>query len=473
MSWYTRIPLHRRLIAGILFGLLLGFTLHAINDTSPNIVAWVTWITDIIGKDIFIGALKVIVAPLIFCAIVSGISGLPSALELGSLGVKTLAFYTTTVFIAVLVGVFFTWLIDPGNKPGSLDLRERRAQEIEQHRGTFEAESRLGPKDEAYAAEFRAYLARQEGASDATSQTAKAAADLTPGRMLRESIIQPTLDNPFHALAASPPNTLGIIFFAILLGTACLVLGATAEPIAAFFRAGNEVMMLMARWIMELAPIATACLIASLLATLGFDAIRALFWFVLTVVLGLLAHACVLLCLVRFVGKMSPFAFLRGMRAPMVIAFTTASSTATLPTTMHALKHRLGIHPRVTDFALPIGASVNMDGSALYEAVALLFLVQVYGGLADVPIFFDPMMVFLIGFMSAVTAIGIVGIPSASLITMVLIANMVGLPLHYIVLIYAVNHILDMCRTTVNVTGDATGAVVVNHLERKRLAIET
>jgi Na+/H+-dicarboxylate symporter len=287
--------------------------------------------------------------------------------------------------------------------------------------------------------------------------------------MLREKLLLPVLDNPFHALAGSPPNTLGIIAFAVLIGLACLVLGEKVAVVTRFFVGFNEIMVTITGWVMEIAPLAIGCIIASIMATLGFQAIASLAWYTTAVLLALGLHMAFLLIVVKGVAGIGPRRFIAGMRDAWLISFSTASSTATLPISIRCVTRNLKVSPKVADFSMPVGATVNMDGSALYEAVAILFVVQVYGGLADVPIELGIGNTLIIAVTAVVTSIGVAAVPSAALITMAIIAGAIGLPLHYIAIIYAVDHLLDMFRTTVNITGDAVGAAVVNAWEEKRL----
>ena len=287
--------------------------------------------------------------------------------------------------------------------------------------------------------------------------------------MFRDEILRPILTNPFTALSKSPPNSLGVIFFAILVGLACVIIGEPARPVGRFFESANAVMMKITLWIMEVAPYGIACIIASLVATLGMDALQSLAWYCGVVVLGIAVHICVLLALVRFVGKMSPLEFIRGIQDAWLIAFTTTSSAATLPVTIVCTTEKLKVSEKVARFTLPVGATINMDGTALYEGVAVIFLIQVFGGLDDVPIVLTGMKTFVIFLTAVLASIGAAAIPSAGLVTMAIVASAVGLPLHYIFLIYAVDHLLDMFRTSTNVLGDAVGAVIVDRLEAGRL----
>ena len=219
----------------------------------------------------------------------------------------------------------------------------------------------------------------------------------------------------------------------------------------------------------ESSPVAIACLIASLVADLGVSSLLSVAWYCATVIVGIAIHVCVLLTIVRVLGKFSPIRFLKGIRDAWLIAFSTTSSAATLPVTIHCTTKKLDVSPKVANFSLPVGATVNMDGTALYEGVAVIFLIQLYGGLEDVPIELTAAKTMTIFITAVLASIGAAAVPSAGLITMAIVASAVGLPLHYIVIIYAVDRMLDMFRTSTNVLGDAAGAVVINHWERGKL----
>lgn len=470
-----KVSLHARILMSMLAGLGLGLVMDAWGDPESAGFLRAIWWLDLIGKDIFIGALKMIIAPLIFASIVAGIYSLPNARELGNVGLKTLLYYFTTTTVAVAIGVAAVLLLQPGKKESSQRVRQEREIVLAQMRADFEAETGLDTVDAEAAAQFRMYIAQQEGEGFGSTafqigwSRIKAAESRTPSEMFRQEILRPILSNPFNALAQSPPNALGVIFFAMLVGLACVIIGEPAKPVGLFFDSLNRIMMKITLWIMELAPYGIACIIASLVATLGMDALRSLAWYCIAVIGGIAIHICFLLALVKFVGKMHPYTFLHGIRNAWLIAFTTTSSAATLPVTILATTEKLKVSPKVARFALPVGATVNMDGTALYEGIAVIFLIQLFGGLEDVPIELTGMKTFIIFITAVLASIGAAAVPSAGLITMAIVASAVGLPLHYIFFIYAVDRVLDMFRTSTNVLGDAAGAVIVNRLEAERL----
>ncbi len=467
--------LHRRIFIGMFVGLVLGLALNYFANPDSSLYINAIWWLDLFGKTIFVGGLKMIIAPLIFASIVAGISTLPNMRELGNIGGKTMLYYVTTTTIAVAIGVAAVLIIRPGEKAASQSIRAEREAEIQEYVAAFTTESGLDPATPEGEPAFRRYISDHEdiaagssGDSDKYSRM-NTASEQSPGDMLKTQILMKVLENPFNALAQSPPNALGIIFFAMLTGLACLALGEQAKPVISFFQSFNDVMMKITMWMMEVAPFAIGCLIASVIAELGTEALQSLGWYCITVIGGIFVHCCVLLTLVATVGGMSPLTFLRGIQDAWLIAFSSTSSAATLPVTIHCLTKKLDVDEKVAEFALPVGATVNMDGTALYEGVAVIFLIQMYGGLADVPIVLTAGTTGVIFITAVMASVGAAAVPSAGLITMAIVATAVGLPLYYIFIIFAVDRMLDMFRTSTNVLGDAAGAVIVNRLERKRL----
>ncbi len=470
-----RIDLHYQILIGMGVGLVTGFALHLFGAPDSAPFKTTIWWLNLVGKDVFIGGLKMIIAPLIFASIVTGVTSLPSMREIGAVGFKTFAYYFCTTGIAVAIGIVAVVIIQPGKRDASQQVRADRAAVLDSYRKAYTERTGNDPGVPEHRVDYLAFISQRDGehisATDFRSKfgAMKDAESRGPGELFRQGLLLPILTNPFSALSASPPNTLGIIFFALLTGIACLAVGSAAQPVSNFFKGFNNVMMTITLWLMRLAPICIGCIIASLIATLGVDALRSLAWYCLTVVGGIGVHIVALLTLVAAVGRMSPWTFLKGIRDAWLIAFTTTSSAATLPVTIHRTKTNLKVSPKIADFTLPVGATMNMDGTALYEGVAIIFLIQMYGGLDNVAISLSGVKLFIIFVTAVFASIGAAAVPSAGLITMAIVASAVGLPLHYIFIIYAVDHLLDMFRTSTNVMGDAAGAVIVNRLEQSRI----
>ncbi len=424
----ARIRLHSLIFIGMAAGLLVGLFLHNWVPEEARFLEPSIWVLDFVGKTMFIGALTMIIAPLILASIVAGICSISNAAALGQMGWKTLGYYFCTTMVAVGIGLGAVLTINPGKKDSAVAVREQMAEK------KFE--------------EKRAYI------EESSSRSA--------GEIFKQDIVQRILRNPFKSLVEG--NSLGIISFAILIGLACVLIGEPARPVADFFIAMNHVMMKITMWLMGMAPVAIGCIIASVVAQMGGPALVALGWYSFTVVFGIAIHIVFLLMVVKWVGKMSPLVFLKGIRNAWMIAFSSTSSAATLPVTIRCVNEELGVDPKVSNFTLPVGATMNMDGTALYEGVAVIFLIQVFGDLIEPAIVLTPVMTLVIFITAVLASVGAAAVPSAGLVTMALVATAVGLPLDYIAYVLAVDHVLDMFRTSTNVMGDAVGAVVVDRL---------
>jgi Na+/H+-dicarboxylate symporter len=271
-------------------------------------------------------------------------------------------------------------------------------------------------------------------------------------------MLKNTFKNPFESLAKG--DVLGVIAFALLLGGATTTLpAATARPLIGLMEALNEAMMKLTGAVMWLAPLGVLALVADVVRSQGADALRSLLEYSLTVLVGLGVHGLLVLPLIGWVlGGWAPLRLMRALEKPIAVSFSTASSSATLPVTLETLERDLGLAPRVVRFVVPLGATVNMNGTALYEAVAAMFIAQAYG--IDLPLG-SQIVVF---FTATVAAVGAAGIPGAGLVTMGIVLTAVGLPLDAVGLILAVDRVLDMVRTAINVAGDCVGAVVVHRL---------
>lgn len=476
-----KLKLHHWIFIGMGVGLAVGLMMNragapdAVKHDPKGGMVHALWWLDLFGKTLFIGSLKMIIAPLIFASIIAGITSLPNMKELGAIGWKTLVYYVLTTSLAVGIGLAAVLIIQPGTKGASLAVRAEREADLSRFQDDFkQANPDVDPDSEEGKTQLIVYVAQRSGDSAAQDKDfsdkwarIQSAQQMGPLEMMKQQIIQPILANPFQSLAEM--NSLGIIFFAILMGLACLAAGSHALPVVSFFQGLNEVMMKITLWVMNLAPVAIGCIIASLVAKLGVDALQSLVWYCITVIVGIAVHVVALLAIVAVLGRMNPIEFMRGIWSAWLIAFSTTSSAATLPVTMECVTDNLKVSPRIANFALPIGATVNMDGTALYEGVAVIFLLQMYGGLVDVPADLTPAMTFVIFITAVLASVGAAAVPSAGLITMALVAEAVGLPLYYIFFIYSVDHLLDQFRTSTNVMGDAVGAVVVNRLEQGKL----
>nr|NIO43296.1 cation:dicarboxylase symporter family transporter [Burkholderiales bacterium] len=378
--------------------------------------------------EIFLNALKMIIVPLIFSSIVVGVAGIGSGGNIGSLGGKTLLFYAATTLIAIMVGLILINTIAPGyvagDPAGDILALDTPVEDIS---------------------------ARVEGKG--TGDVAQIFIRMVPANVV---------------LAAAEGQMLGLIFFAILFGYFMTHLGhEIADPLFRFFDGLFHVMMKMTEWIMKFAPLGVFGLIAAVVAKTGFGAARPLAVFALTVVLALAVHAFLVMpLLLRFIARVRPYATVRAMSPALLTAFSTASSSATLPVTMDSVEKNVGVSNNVSSFVLPLGATVNMNGTALYECAAAMFLAQAYGLELSFAVQFTIVIIALL------TSIGVAGVPSASLVAIAIILNAVGLPIEAIGVLMVFDRMLDMCRTSVNIWGDACCAIIVARLRGEKSKVD-
>ena len=395
-----KIKMHYQIIIAILVGIILGISFE-------NYI----YLINPIGET-FIRLLKMIILPLIFSSVVTGIVNIGNISNLGKIGVKTSIYYMSTTFAAVFTGLILVNIIKPGQ--GVYIPVDTNMDEL--------------PSTDSFS--FINIIK-----------------ELVP-----ENIIVAMVNN----------NLLGIIFFSILFGTALLIIGKKNQAVVSVVESLNHAMLKITDWIMILAPYGVCALMASLVSTYGIETFRTLFMYMLTVIVGLSFHCFVTLFIaITVVGRYSPIHFYKEMFPALATAFSTDSSLATLPVTIDCLE-KVGVSNRITSFVAPLGATINMDGTALYEAIAAIFIAQVFG------IELTLLQQLIIFFTAALASIGAAGIPSAGLVTMIIVLKSVNLPIEGIGLILAVDRILDMFRTTVNVFGDATGSLIIAKLEGEK-----
>jgi proton glutamate symport protein len=386
--------------------------------------------------DLFMRALKMIIVPLIITAVVSGITGLKGVEGFGRLGFKTITFYLTSSLAAILVGLLLVNLIKPGLNDGKPNAEILEA--------FHENKAKADPAD----------IAKVESAS------------LREGKDFLSIFKAMIPENVVHA-ATDNEQVLGVIIFSILFSIAVTQLpGHMGNNVRDFFEAANEAMIIVTKWIMAVAPIGVYALILPLIHKTGLDLFAQLGKYFFTVLFGLLIHFTIILPLaLRFIGKVSPKAHFMAMRPALLMAFSTASSSATLPVTMRSVQENAGVSKRVSSFTLPLGSTINMDGTALYECVAVIFVAQVMG----IELGFGAQ--FFIVIAALLTSVGVAGIPSASLVAILLILKNSGIPNADIAVItlLSVDRLLDMSRTAVNVYSDTCAAVIVGRSEGELL----
>jgi Na+/H+-dicarboxylate symporter len=409
LHWQIVIALILAVIAGTLTGIdagVFGITFYSIYEFFGTL---------------FLNALKMLIVPLVVSSIISGMAGASQSDAFGRLGLKTLAYYMTTSLLAILVGLMLVNLYAPGIVDG------QPAREV------------LG-----MSADTSDMLAKTEG---------KGAGDVIEVflRMVPTNVVA----------AAANGQLLGLIFFSLLFGFFMTrIHDRYVETMQNFWQGIFEVMMRITDWVMKFAPIGVFALVAKVVASTGFDAFKPLAVFMLTVLSALAVHVFVTLpLLLKFIARVNPLRHYRAMAPALLTAFSTSSSSATLPLTMECVEKNAGVSNRTSSFVLPLGATVNMDGTALYECVAAIFIAQAYG----LELTFATQ--FTIVLIALLTSIGVAGIPAASLVAIVVILAAIGLPAEGIGLILAVDRILDMCRTSVNVFSDSCGAVLIARSE--------
>ena len=414
---FTNLPLHWQiliaLVLAVFAGLLSGKDAALFGLSFYNVFEFV--------GTLFLNALKMLIVPLIVSSIIVGIMGIGSGENLSRLGGKTLTYYAITSFLAIVTGLILVNLTTPGISDG---------QPLKDIIGLADVPVEVTQSVEG------------KGSGDIVAVFL---------RMVPPNIVS----------AAAQGQMLGLIFFSLLFGFFMTRLsGAKADVMQNFWESVLDIMMHMTNWVMKFAPIGVFALVAKVVATSGVEVFLPLLVFFLTVIAALAVHFILTMSLIlRYVAKVNPLLHYRAMSSALLTAFSTSSSSATLPLTMECVEHKAGVSNRVTSFTLPLGATVNMDGTALYECVGAMFIAQAYG--LDLTLTTQ----FTIVFVALITSIGVAGIPSASLVAISIILGAIGLPLEGIGLILAVDRVLDMCRTAVNVFSDSVAAVVIGKLE--------
>ena len=376
--------------------------------------SWARWVSDWTDRlgDLFLRMLKMVAIPLIVCSLTTGVLGLGKAERIGKMFGRTMGYYLCTSFLAIVTGLVFVNLLQPGDRSASTVT--------------------------------------------VAADTVVKSAEPIPV-MLFSQLEKMVPSNPIQALAEG--DFLSIISFTLMFAICALMVGGkTLETIRNGAQAGFEVMMKMTMGVIALAPFGVCFLMLNATAMNGADVFVPLAWYMLTVLLALLFHACITLPLiVKLIAKRNPLAFAQSMSPALLMAFSSASSNGTLPLTMASVEKRAGVSNQTSSFVLPLGATINMDGTALYEAVAVLFIAQ--------HTLSEPLSLGLqitVALTALLVSIGAAGIPHAGLVMMVIVLQAVGLPLEMQGLILAVDRVLDMFRTSVNVWSDSCGCAVID-----------
>ena len=423
------IPLHTKILAGLILGVIAGITVNELwGGDHPRVVWLVDNITQPVGQ-LFLRLLLMIVVPLVFSSLVVGIAGIGDIRKLGRVGLKSFGYCLVISAISAIIGLTLANTIRPGKR-----IDPTTSQQLQQR----------------YASDATRSV---EAANQAKSATPK------PLMSVVETIVP---KNPLYAVAGKEdPNMLHVMFFALVIGVAITLLPVkVTEPVLLVLEGIYEITAKIIEMIMKFAPFAVACLLFNNTARFGLDLLQALAWFVVTVLVGLSLHMFGVYSLsVYFLSRISPFEFFRRIKTVILTAFSTSSSNATLPTALRVSEQNLGVPQEINSFVLTVGATANQNGTALYEGVTVLFLAQLAG--VDLTLGQQVMVVYL----AILGGIGTAGVPSGSIPFIIGVLVTIGVNPALIAIILGVDRILDMCRTTLNVTGDITAATYVARSE--------
>lgn len=394
------------LLIGALFGVVIHYWIPSSYIKDTVIVEGVLYV---VGQG-FIRLMQMLVVPLVFCSLICGSMAIGDTKTLGKVGVKTIGFYLVTTALAVCVALGSALLINPGR---GLDMD-----------------------------------AVQKGTVSSTTEATS----------LVDTLLNIIPKNPVQSMANG--DMLPIIVFALFVGIMLAKLGTRGSVVANFFSQFNDVMMEMTMAIMKVAPIGVFCLIARTFATVGFSAFAPMLKYMGNVTLALAIQCLVVYQILLFVfTRLNPFKFIKKFLPVMGFAFSTATSNATIPMSIDTLSKKMGVSKQISSFTIPLGATINMDGTSIMQGVAVVFIAQAYG----IPLTMGNLATVVVT--ATLASIGTAGVPSVGLVTLAMVLNSVGLPTEGIALIMGIDRILDMIRTAVNITGDAVWTTIVCHQE--------
>ena len=397
-----------KILIGIVLGLIVGAALHLYFPSVFDVLN--EYIFDPVAV-LFIKAIKMIVVPLVFFSIASGAAGIADPRKLGRIGGKTILLYLLTTAVAITIGLMLANVIAPGE-------------------GVKIGEASEKP-------------------------------DIQEAPPFKETLLNIIPENPVQAMAEA--EMLQIIFFALFFGIAMALLGEKADRVKAVIEQGNEVTIKMVDLVMKTAPYAAFALMARAIGQAGIELIGSMAWYMVTILGALLLHMAIIYSLLIWaLGKMNPLHFFKAMGPAMEVAFTTSSSAATLPVTMECVERDLKVPKSISSFVLPLGSTVNMDGTAIMQGVAAVFIAQLYG--IDLSLVEQGMILLT----ATLASIGTAAVPGAGLVILSMVLTSVGLPVEGIAIIMGVDRLLDMSRTVTNITGDACVAVCVARTEERR-----
>lgn len=429
---FKKLPLHTKILIGLVVGIVWGVIAANLGWAQAN-----SWYIAPLGK-IFVNLLKLIAIPMIITSLVVGVASLNDINKLGRIGGRTLGIFIITTVMAVTIGLVLASVIRPGDA-----LSEETKNTL--------------------ISSYQSSAAKKTEAAQTLTQ---------------QSPLQPLVDIfPENLISAASDNQmmLSMVVIAILFGVATILVPAEkSQPLITLMNSANEVTLKVVDIIMLLAPIGVFALISSVITDLAgsnpaeaVNLLLALAQYCGVVVLALILHAAlVYMPMVKFLAKLNPLWFLKKMRPVHLLAFSTSSSNATLPLNMENTEKNMGMHEEITSFVLPLGATVNMDGTSLYQSVAAIFIAQVF----NIDLSFTDQLLIIVT--ATLASIGSAGVPGAGMVMLAIVLNSVGIPVEGIALIMGPDRILDMCRTVVNVTGDTTVAAVIARKEGKIVPVE-
>ncbi|RFA35922.1 dicarboxylate/amino acid:cation symporter [Virgibacillus dokdonensis] len=404
--------LTKKILLALLLGIIVGIGLTF--APAELFTPIDTYVLNPVGE-IFLNLIMMIVVPIVFVSIVLGTVGLGDPSKLGRIGVQTISFYLVTTAIALVIGLGVGLVLEPG-EGGNFSVADASYEE-----------------------------------------------EAAPPIM--DTLVQIIPENPVEALSTG--NMLQIIAVAIFVGVALAMLGEKTSGIRNLFEQANEILIYLVNAIMKTAPYGAFALIASAIGEAGLDAIGSMFMYMLAVILALVLHGVITYSIaIKTLGKASPLKFYKAFFPAMSVAFSTSSSSATLPVSMKIAQEKLGIKKSISSFVQPLGATINMDGTAIMQAVATVFIAQVYAE----PLGLSQMLMVVLT--ATLASIGTAGVPGVGLIMLAMVLKQVGLPVDGIALIIGVDRLLDMIRTSLNITGDAACAYIISEDDKRKNGID-
>lgn len=398
--------LTKKILIALISGVTIGIGLTYMPSEFFSIID--TYALNPVGQ-IFLNLIMMIVVPIVFVSIVLGTAGMGDPKKLGKIGFQTVLFYLVTTAIALLIGLGVGFLLEPGEA------------------GVFEVESSY---------------------------------EVEKAPPIMETLVNIIPENPIEALASG--DMLQIIAFALFIGVALAILGEKVEGIYRLIEQANEIFIYLVNMVMKAAPYGAFALIASAIGNAGLDAIGSMAMYIIAVIIALILHVVITYSLaIKMIGKGSPIKFFKEFFPAMSVGFSTSSSSAALPISMKVAQEKLGVKKSISSFVQPLGATINMDGTAIMQAVATVFIAQVY----DVPLGVSEILLIILT--ATLASIGTAGVPSVGLIMLAMVLKQIGLPVDGIALIIGVDRLVDMFRTSVNITGDAACAYIISEKDKQ------